>query len=899
MNLNTLRTALAVSAFCVALTPWAGCRGGTEAAATTPEALQIPVGKLPEGVRPTGYRLSLTIIPNEKAYSGTAVISIELDEPSNAIWMHGQDLNVTAIHAAHATARIPARWEQKTSDGVVRVEFEETLPAGKSTLHIEYTAGFVTPLRGLYRVETGGRAYAFTQFESISARLAFPCFDEPRFKTPFDVTLTVPADQIAVANTPVDRAIKLPEGLQRISYVPTPPLPTYLIAWAVGPLDVVSGPPIPPTKGRPFPVPLRGIAAKGQGGRLSYALERTGAFVAALEEYFGIPYPYRKLDLAAVPDFGAGAMENVGLITFREWFLLIDEERATEDQRRMFAYVLAHELAHQWFGNLVTMPWWDDIWLNESFATWMGGKVVQTLHPEYHSELGSLASAHGAMGLDSLTSARSIQQPVPTNQDINNAFSAITYAKGGAVLEMFERWMGPDTFREAIGVYLRRHEGGTATSGDLLAALDEVSDAKVSSPFKTFLTQPGVPLITGTAQSCEDGSRKVQLAQRRDFPIGSTGDPRQVWEIPFCVRHEGGTTCGRLNDAEGYIDLPGCPSWWMPNADGGGYFRFSMSGADWTRLRTKGFARLSERGKMAVADSVSASFDRGAVDVKGLLPWFPKFVTSPLRQVATVPMAPLRFMVRDAAPPQLQRRVRSYAGRLYQERYNQLGWHASRRDSSDTKLLREAVIRFMVMDVRDRKARSRAARLGRAYAGYLTKPRPDAIDPQIAALVLAAAVQEGGDGLFDHLLVRLDASADATMRNSILAALGHAEDPALSTRALDLSLDPRLRVNEIGQVLRGQFHSVRTRERAWAWLMEHFDELAARFGAAQGGALPWYAASLCSEEAAVDVQRFFEPRVAEMAGGPRNLAGAVEAISLCAKRASVIGPGVEQAFGPH
>jgi alanyl aminopeptidase len=376
--------------------------------------------------------LSLTIIPELDTFSGTAVIGIKLDQPSTTIWMHGENLNVTSIHATHATARIPATWEQQTSDGVVRVELQEALPAGRSTLHVEYTADFDTPLRGLYRVESKGHAYAFTQFESISARLAFPCFDEPRFKTPFDVTLTVPADQMAAANTPVDRAIKLPEGLQRISFMPTAPLPTYLVAWTVGPLDVVSGPTIPPNEGRPFPVPLRGIATKGQGEQLRYALDRTGEFVEALEDYFGIPYPYRKLDLVAVPDFSAGAMENVGLITFREWLLLIDEDRATENQRRAFAYVLAHELAHQWFGNLVTMPWWDDIWLNEAFATWMGSKVVQTLHPEYRADLGSLASAQRAMRLDSLTSARSIVQPIESNHDIKNAFDAITYEKGGA-----------------------------------------------------------------------------------------------------------------------------------------------------------------------------------------------------------------------------------------------------------------------------------------------------------------------------------------------------------------------------------------------------------------------------------------------------------------------------------
>ncbi|MGB5284665.1 MAG: M1 family metallopeptidase, partial [Polyangiales bacterium] len=322
---NRTRATLALCSFLLASI---GCGGAKEPLETAPVIEQVPTGRLPEGTRPTSYRLSLTIIPEQDRFSGTADIGIELDQPSATIWMHGQDLTVTSIHATHAMTRVPASWKQQTSDGVVRVDFQEPLPSGRSTLHIEYSAGFDTPLRGLYRVESAGNAYAFTQFESISARLAFPCFDEPRFKTPFDVTLTVPEGQVAAANTPVDRAIELPDGLQRISFMPTSPLPTYLVAWAVGPLDVVVGPTIAASERRPLPIPLRGIAAKGQGDRLQYALERTEQFVLALEDYFDIPYPYRKLDLVAVPDFAAGAMENVGLITFREWLVLLDEKRA-------------------------------------------------------------------------------------------------------------------------------------------------------------------------------------------------------------------------------------------------------------------------------------------------------------------------------------------------------------------------------------------------------------------------------------------------------------------------------------------------------------------------------------------------------------------------------------------
>jgi alanyl aminopeptidase len=334
----------------------------------------------------------------------------------------------------------------------------------------------------------------------------------------------------------------------------------------------------------------------------------------------------------------------------------------------------------------------------------------------------------------------------------------------------------------------------------------------------------------------------------------------------------------------------------MPNENGAGYFRFAMSPADWTNLRTTGFAALSDRGRMAVSDSVEAAFDRGAMDVEGLLPWFPRFVGSPLRQVAGAPMGPLRFMIHNAAPPELRGNVTSYASRLYRKRYKQLGWRARPGDSSDTKLLREAVIRFMVMDVRAKEARARAARLGKAYSGYRTKAKPAVVDPQLAGLVLATAVQDNGEGLFEHLLGLLDASTDATARGRILSALGHAEDPVLSARALDLTLDSRLRVSEIGHLLRAQFQNPRTREQAWVWFTAHFDELSARFGSSQVGGIPWHTASFCTEEAAAEVQRFFEPRVAKLTGGPRNLAGAVEAISLCAEKARIYRPSVDRAF---
>ncbi|MEM8607328.1 MAG: M1 family metallopeptidase [Myxococcota bacterium] len=875
-----------------------GCAGTAPPPETSPEAddSAVPEGRLPQGVSPTSYALTIEIDPEADGFAGTVAITVELDDVTPGLWMHGQGLTVTRAEAVYGDTAVPAAWQQRTADGVSRVDFAEPLPAGTATLRISYTGAYDHPLRGLYKVEAGGQAYAFTQFEAISARLAFPSFDEPRFKTPFDITLIVPEKVFAAGNTPIDTAVRLPDGRQRLHLMSTPPLPTYLIAWAVGPLDVVPADPIPASELRPNPVPFRGLAAQGQGNRLDYALAHTPELLEVLEGYFALPYPYRKLDIVAVPDFSAGAMENVGLITFREWLLLVDPKQATEGQRRAFSYVMAHELAHMWFGNLVTMPWWNDIWLNEAFATWMGNKAVAVVNPEYQVELSSLASAHRAMRLDSLTSARQIRQPVRNNHDIQNAFDGITYQKGGAVLEMFERWMGPDVFRDGIRSYIRTHEESTATAEDLLAALDAVDDRDVSGPFNSFLNQPGVPLVHAELD-CNGGKGTVRLSQERYFPLGSGGNTERVWQIPMCIRSATGVTCAVLPEQSGTIALPDCPRWFMPNDEGGGYYRFALGKDDWSDLQKKGFRRLSERGQITVVDSLFATFEQGSANAETLLPWMPMLAGSQIRGVATAPMRPLRFMMDNAAPAELQPAVRSYAANLYRKRYRALGWRAKKRDSSDDKLLREAVVTFMAMDVRDGATRSQAAALGRASVDYPGSTSTGSVEPQLATVALEVAVQESDSAFFDYLVELLADTQDATERNRILDALGHAEGSTLAARARELALDPSVRINEIRQLLRPQFQSPETRDEAWVWFKNNFDALAARFNERQLGFAPWYMASFCSEGAAGEVEQFFAPRVASLAGGPRNLAGAVEAIQLCAALAKAQQPSVKSAFG--
>ena len=367
------------------------------------------------------------------------------------------------------------------------LSFDRVIPVGPADLEIDYEGAFATGLRGLYRVEEGGRWYAFTQFEPTDARRAFPCFDEPGIKTPFTVTVTAPADRSrspTCASRPPPRS-RGGNGRVKFEFEASPPLPTYLVAIAVGAFDL--------REALAGTLAIRLAAVSGKARLGGGALAAARGQLVELERYFGRRYPYAKLDLLAVPSFGAGAMENAGLITFREERILLDE-RASLAARIGMAGLIAHEAAHQWFGDLVTMAWWDDLWLNEAFASFMADEIVDAWRPATRARLQALALKSQVMADDSLATARRIRQPVRSTSEAQEAFDSVTYAKGRAVLAMTEAWLGPDAFRAGLRGYLQRHEWGNATADDLYAALAAASDGRdVAGVMRSFTDQIGVP----------------------------------------------------------------------------------------------------------------------------------------------------------------------------------------------------------------------------------------------------------------------------------------------------------------------------------------------------------------------------------------------------------------------
>ncbi|HEX7476681.1 MAG TPA: M1 family metallopeptidase, partial [Polyangiales bacterium] len=865
----------------------------------------VPAGRLPQGVQPLSYTLELNISPHQERFSGRTQIAVQVSVSTQIVWLHGRDLHVSSVRALVGPESIPASYTQMNEDGVVALNFAKALPVGNAVIELIYDAALGRQLRGLYRVDSGNDAYAFTQFEAISARHAFPSFDEPRFKTPFDVWLTVPATDVAAANTPVLAEEVMPDGMKRVHFAPTKPLPTYLVAFAVGPFDVIDAPAIAANGVRSTTVPLRGLAVRGKGGSLAYALGEVGPTLAALERYFGSPYPYEKLDIVAVPDFGAGAMENAGLVTFREWLLLVDRAHAGEGQRRASAYVMAHELAHQWVGDLVTMPFWDDIWLNEAFATWMGNRVVGELHPEYKPELSQLAEVNDAMRNDSRVSARMIRQPIESSHDIVNAFDSITYTKGGGVLAMFERYLGAPTFQKGVQSYLAAHAYGTATTDDLLDALSAAAGKDVKVAFNTFLTQSGVPMLSAET-SCEGGKAELRLRQERYLPLGSTGNKQQRWQIPVCARYESAghlhESCTLLTEVTGSLPLEGsaCPAWVMPNAEGAGYYRFTVPSAELEKLRTRAMKKLSARERLAVVQALGAGFEAGSVSGKDCLTAARTFVTDETRAVANAPMGLLRFAHDEIVDEPMRPAVEAFTRELYTPLKNRLGMHEAHGEDGETKLLRAEVLTALAETGHDAATRKRLEHAGHQYlgTGAGNTIHADAVPADVVDLALRVTLADGDAALWDAVYQRFQTTEDPVLRARLLHALASVRD-ARSDKALALALDPHLRVNEVLTPVADQLADIRTRDAAWQWLEQKFDAVLARLSPEGAGYMPWLAAGFCSEAMAQRVEAFFAPKIASLGGGPRSLAGTLEALRLCAARVSAQRDSVESFFDPH
>ena len=849
----------------------------------------MPTGKLPTTAAPLHYSLQLKIDPRAERFDGSERIRVTLNEASDHLWLHGQDLNITEVSTTDAAGKtIATTATAHAEEGLLEVRFAATLPAQTIELAFTWDAPFNRKLEGLYKVSVGDDAYAITQMEPVSARWAFPSFDEPRFKVPFDISLTVPSQDVAVSNAQQISEKKSDDGQWKtLSFATTSPLPTYLVALAVGPWDVVEGTPIAANSVRKAPLPLRGIGKRGSKQKLDWALKTAAEIVPFFEDYTGQPYPFDKLDLLGAPDFSAGAMENAGLIIYRDAALLADENSGAGQFRGVFN-INAHEIAHQWYGDLVTVPWWDDIWLNEAYATWAQAKVAVALHPEYQADLGALEGRLWAMSSDSLLSTRKIRQPIENQGDIQSAFDGITYQKGAAVLAMFEQWVGETTFRKGMREYLASHAFGSGSSDDLIATLSEHSGKgeAFARGMRSFLDQPGVPLISARVQ-CDAGKATLDLSQSRYLPYQVTEDVQRLWTVPVCVRLGQGDTrttqCVLLEGKQQQFALEGtCPQWILPNADARGYYRFELEPAALNALGAAS-AKLSTAEQMMYADALSSSFNRGSLDPVLLLDAMPALARSDAPQVATALVWPMGWIRENLLDAPARATLDAWAVQQYAAKMQTLGWRRVEGEPLTTTTLRSRVVGFLIgaKDPVALKALGEQGRraLGLDGSGTVDLSRADA---DLLGTALEVAVQSGGAEAYEVARKAFEASRDTRHRYALLGALGSTRDPELAAKARAYGLSDAVQLGEMGMLYGAQMGERENRAATWQWLTQNYDALRKRLSPfAQGGLPGMFSAGRCDAASAKELEDFFAPRVKDLVGGERGLRQTLERIKQC------------------
>ena len=862
------------------------------ASTTAPEAepahMHPPPLRLPEGVRPVRYRPSLTIVPDQDGFEGVMEIDLDVLAPTPVVWLNAQDLRILEAEARAGGEAFPGRVLAQPKD-FVGIAFERPLPPGDALLRLRY-AGRISrrDSAGIFQTEDGGRWYVSTHFEPIDARRAYPCFDEPSYKVPWQLTLRIKTGQSAFANTPVVAQRDIGDGFTLVRFAPTRPLPSYLTAFAVGPWERIDA-----GKAGEGGTAIGVIVPKGLVPQAGWAKEITPQIVPRLEDWFGIAYPFEKLDVIAVP-LGRGAMENVGLVTYGSTLLLVPPGEDTPDFRRRQASVSTHEFAHMWFGDLVTNAWWDDLWLNEAFATWMTYKTLESWHPEWGAALDRVETRGRALAADSLLTARRIRQPIGSNDDMLNAFDAITYQKGASVIHMFEQFVGPEKFRSGVQRYLRAHAYSSATAREFLSDVSNQAGVDVQTAFSSFLDQPGVPLVTAQLR-CEPGKPpRLELSQERYVPLGAeptTQEREQVWQVPVCARWSGGRTCALLAEKSGSAELPArsCPTGVIPNPGGAGYYLLS---AHQERLLADGGRRLVPAERVAALQDLVALSRAGKLGHDELLRVLAPLARDPDRHVveATIAVASRvrdDDLLREADLPQYRRWIHG----LYAARARQLGWTPRRGESDEVKLLRASLLEVLGHAADDPEVVSQARSRTQAW---LADRR--AVDATVAPVALAVAAQHGDRALFDALHDAARKERDRHYRLLLLEAMGSFREPAIARDAMRLALSDEFPVREAIALVYGATRSLEARGAAYDFVRENFDNLAARLPFREATGLVAAGSVLCDESKRAGMEAFFRERMAALPGGPRRYAQAVEKLRTCAAFRAAQAPAVARFF---
>jgi cytosol alanyl aminopeptidase len=814
--------------------------------------------RLGSDVVPVSQAIELRLDPRRDDYEGSTLITLDVRKGTRTFALHAVDLDIRAMRLTRDDRPFDAT-RTAGEDGTLVIRTGESLTPGRYELELDFSARFNRQAVGLYKMVAKDEPYLFTQFQAIDARRAYPTFDEPRLKARFQVTVTIPAIYDAVSNTPVESETT-EGGSKTMRFAETKLLPSYLVALAVGKFDYT------PIAG--LGVPGRVVAPKGMGHLAGTAAEITPPVLAALEKYFNAKYPFEKVDLIAVPEYWAGAMENPGAITYRDTVLLLDPATASPWQRQSLIRITAHELAHMWFGDLVTMEWWDDFWLNESFADWLGDKITDQVHPELDHLIGEMGGIQNVMDADMRSTAEPIRRgDISPEEALNNV--GLAYNKGKAVLGMFESWIGPERFREGVLAHIEANAWGNATAEEFFSSLGKHAPTGTTKALETFITTPGIPLVTATL----DGTL-VTLTQKR-FSAGAI--PGATWRVPVVLRYSDGTTTHTkgvlLDKPSTTVKLNGTAIAWLhPNADAAGYYRWQLDPASMSALAARAPDVLSTRERVAFIGNLGALFRAGALPGDAYLDHLSRFSRDVDPHVVSAVAASLDLIQDTFDSPELRPAFAAYVRRTLGPALDRVGFVPVAGEPQAVSGLRSDLIWWLGAAGEDEHVWTFVRE---QLPKYLADP--SSLHPTLASNVVGLAARKGDEAMFHDFFRRFESATLPAARSRFLTALGQFRDPALQAKRRELVLNPSVRPTELAGIL-GASETEEEREAVYQWITANYDAVMKRVPPTFGAAMP-FIASGCSLDRVARAREFFASRKVE--GTERRLASVESQVRSC------------------
>jgi aminopeptidase N/puromycin-sensitive aminopeptidase len=845
--------------------------------------------RLPETARPENYKLTFTPDLKNAKFEGDETIALRVLKPTSEITLNAVDIDFHEVTIASGGTTQKATVAPDKEKEMVVLSVEKPLAAGPATIHITYTGVLNSEMRGLYLgKDDQGRRYAASQFEATDARRAFPSFDEPDYKATFDITAVADKGQVAISNYKVVSDTPGPGDKHTVKFATTARMSSYLAALVVGNFEYVEG----SVDG----IPIRVYSTPGKKEMGKFALEVAEQNVGYYDKYFGIKYPYGKLDLIGLPDFSAGAMENIGCITFREVLLLIDDKQGSVDLKKTIASVTAHEIAHMWFGDLVTMKWWDDVWLNEGFATWMSSKPLEKWKPEWNFGLDDVSGTGGTLNVDALANTRPIHQAAETPAQIQELFDGIAYGKAAAVLRMLESYLGEETFRAGVNAYLKQHQYANATAEDFWDAQAKTSRKPVDKIMPTWVKQAGEPIINVKAQ-CSGNSTNVTVTQQRYYfdrsKFESPND--QLWQIPVCLKGSattGAAKCELLTKKEATFTLPGCSNWVLANAGATGYYRDGYQPDAVRALAHDAETKLSPAERISLQNDIWASVRVGREPVGDYLAFAQGLQDDRNRAVLEDVLGRLdyirEYLVNENDRDSFRAWLRQYLTPMMKE----VGWESKPGDSDEQRTLRARLLGALGQDARDPDTLAEARKIAdKALAD------PASVDHELAGTALASAAINADSEFYDKVMTALQNMKSPEEYYAYFFTLPQFTDPKLLQRTLDFAISPDVRSQDALQLVTGVLGNQDGEKLAWDFIRQHWTEIEKAGGPFASAQVVGATSGFCDAGMRDQVTEFFNAH--KIAAAERTYRQAIERINNCIDLKSQQEPQLASWLGQH